>query len=332
MKNLKIIQNENLIHNINQFKSKQICAMVKSNAYGHGIKEIVKQIEDVVDLFGVVSVEEAKLVRNLTEKRILICAKTEEFSICKKNNFELIVDDELSLKNAVKSGLGESLHLKINCGMNRFGIKSTLNAKMINDFLETQKINLKSICTHFPYTQNKFSTQKHYESFLRIRSEITQNAPNCFGGSGIIKYPFEFDIIRLGIGMYGYGQKNLKPVMKIQSYVSKIFHTKKGDFVGYGKKYKSPCNATFAIVPVGYGDGLRRNLSGNFSVKINNKKFSSVGNICMDCFFVKVDETVKVGDSVEVLSNAEKFAKISNTISYEILTGFSTLRGQTMIN
>ena len=164
-----------------------------------------------------------------------------------------------------------------------------------------------------------------------MRANITQKCPICFGGSGIFDYDFNFDILRLGIGLYGYGNKNLKPVMSIKSYVCKIFYAKKGEFVGYGKKYRVAKDGFFAVVPVGYGDGLRRNLSGKFCVKIGGKIFRAVGNICMDAFFVKIDETVRVGDEVEIMENAQNFAKKCGTISYEILTGFSNFRGKTIV-
>ena len=82
---------------------------------------------------------------------------------------------------------------------------------------------------------------------------------------------------------------------------------------------------------MGYGDGLRRNMSGKFEVFINGKKRKTTGNICMDAFFVEVDESVSIGDEVVVMADAEYMAKKSETISYEILTGFSNFRGKTKI-
>jgi alanine racemase len=131
--------------------------------------------------------------------------------------------------------------------------------------------------------------------------------------------------------MYGYGRAGLLPIMRIESFVEKIFYASAGEHIGYGTKFEVKRDGFYAIVPVGYGDGLRRNLSGKFYVSINGIKYKSVGNICMDAFFVKVDKNVKVGDKVVVMENAEQFAKKINTISYEILTGFSNFRGKTEI-
>lgn len=331
MSNIKFINSGNLNKNIDKFSSKKICAMVKSNAYGHGLSTIVKLIEDKVDSFGVVNVSEGAKVRELTNKSIIVCSKVFDFMECKKQNLDFFVDDENSLLEAIKAGLKDHIHLKINCGMNRYGVKSVYNMKILNSIIAENEIKLKSISTHFPDTCDKRKTLKNYRFFQDLSREITQKSPICFGGSNIINYPFDFDILRLGIGMYGYGKDYLFPVMTICSSISKIFYAKRGEYIGYGEKYKVFKDSLFGIIPVGYGDGLRRNLSDKFKVLINGKEYKSVGNICMDTFFVKIDEEVKVGDKVEILSNAEKMASKTGTISYEILTGFSNFRGKTII-
>lgn len=331
MKNLKFISQSNLVDNVMHFKNKKICAMVKSNAYGHGLSDIVNILNDYVDYFGVVNVEEAIKVRRNSDKPILICSRVDDLKSCLKYGLEVIAEDENDLNTFYKAGLKDSCHLKINSGMNRFGLKSELSAKMVNEFLREKEIQLKSICSHFSMTESKRTTNLAYKRFVRLRSLISQDAMVCFGGGNIYNYPYNFDMVRVGIGLYGYGQKGVKPVLKIVSHVSKIFYAKKGEAIGYGQKYCLNKNGLFAVVPVGYGDGLRRNLSGNFCVMINGKKYSSVGNICMDAFFVKVDKNVKVGDEVIVMSDANYFAKKIDTIPYEILTGFSNFRGKTII-
>lgn len=331
MKNFKMISSKNLLENLSYFQTKKICAMVKSNAYGHGVEQIVNLIENKVDYFGVVNVEEGLAVRKLTKKPILICSKVTNYECCRKNKLEIMIDDESDLRNAVKCGLKNSLHLKINCGMNRFGVKSLFALRGIDNFLQTENIKLKSIYTHFPRTEDSKSTNESYQLFEKFRREVSQDTMVCFGGSGIFDYGFEFDMLRLGICLYGYNNKNLKPVMKIVSFVSKIFYAKRGEHIGYGNEYIVGKDSFFAVVPVGYGDGLRRNLSGNFRVTINGKTYQSVGNICMDAFFVKIDGSVGVGDKVEVMNDAEYFAKKLKTISYEVLTSFSCFRGETII-
>ena len=149
MKNLKLIYKENLFFNLSCFNSKKICAMVKANAYGHGLKDVVRLIDDKVDYFGVSNVDEGVEVRKISQKPILVCSKVFDFKKCRKHNLEVMIEDEVDIKKCLNNGLKENMHLKINCGMNRFGVGNVLNARIVNDLLEEKNITLKSIYTHF---------------------------------------------------------------------------------------------------------------------------------------------------------------------------------------
>ena len=271
------------------------------------------------------------LVRQLTSKPILITSKVENLQICFQNNFEIIFESLDMLEKAILAGLKNNLHLKIDSGMHRYGTNSVNELLKINQKLEQEKIKLCSISTHFSQTSNSDFTKNQYFKFLNLKKIITQNPPVCFGGSGVYDYDFEYDILRLGIGLYGYENKNLQKVMKIYSYISKIFFAKKGEFIGYNQAGLLHEDALIAVVPVGYGDGLRRGLCNNFSVEINGKEYFAIGNICMDCFFVVVDTNIHEGDLVCVFNDVQKFAKTLNTNSYEVLTGFSNFRGDSVI-
>ncbi len=320
MENFKYLNLDALMYNLACYQSKKVILMVKSNAYGHGIKEIVSLTSAYVDAFGVVSEHEAEVVRNFCDKRIIIFAPATNLNACR--DFEIIVDNEEDLRKAIDFGC--KIHLAINVGMNRFGTKSEIVLKSMNHILS--EVDLKSIYTHFPDTSDPARTKRQYERFCDLRNLISHPAPVCFGGSGIYNYPFSYDAIRLGIGAYGY-EKNRMPVMSIVSHITKIFYAKSGEYIGYGKKYRVKKAGFFGVVNVGYGDGLMRTLSQKFSVEINGKKFEAVGNICMDAFFVKIDKSVSVGDEVLVMSDASYLAKRAKTIPYEILTNFSNLRG-----
>lgn len=331
MENLKIINKSSLINNLMFFRSKKICAMVKANGYGHGLKEIVSILQDKVEYFGVVNLDEALQIRKICNTPILLCSKVFDFEMCRRNNIEVMIENERDLKSCVEFGLKDSCHLKVNSGMNRFGVKGEFNLRFLNKYLEENKIKLKSIYTHFSSSENYRQTIKEYTNFMKMRSEIVQNPPVCFGGSGMICYPFKFDMIRVGIGLYGYGNEKLLPVMRVESFVLKVFYAYAGEYIGYGKEYKVKKSGFFAVVSLGYGDGLNRNLSEKLEVIINERKYKLVGKICMDAFFIEADESVKILDRVIVMFNAEEMAKKCNSISYEILTNFSNLRGKTKI-
>ena len=329
MENVKEICIENLFENLKVFSKKKVCAMVKANAYGHGLNEIVTLLSDRVEMFGVANEKEGALVRKFTDKKIVVVGKTNNFELCRKHNLQVVVENESDICKALDKGL--LCHLKIDCGMNRLGAKSQFELKLLNRFLEDNNVKLESISTHFPNTANKTQTKKNYQRFLSLRKNISQKTPVSFGGSGIIDYDFEFDIIRAGIGLYGYERGGLLPVLKIKSFVEKVFYVKAGENIGYGMGYRAKSGGFYGIVPVGYADGLKRGLSGRFCVLIDGKKYSAVGNICMDCFFVKLDKSVGVGQTVIVMQDANEFAKKLNTISYEVLTGFSNFRGKTKV-
>lgn len=331
MKNYKVINSHNLLHNLSQFNSKKVCAMVKANAYGHGVQEVVSILNDKVDCFGVANEVEGSIVRKNTQKPIIVVGKAQDYMLCRKHNLEIMVESLDGLKLAQKHHLEKHCHLKINCGMNRFGVKSIDQMQKIDRFLESNHIKLKSVFTHFSDTANAQKTKDQYQRFLMLKSAISQDTQVCFGGSGIIGYPLDFQMIRVGIGLYGYESENLLPVMKIVSFVSKIFVATRGEYIGYGDKFLVKDDGFYAVVPVGYADGLKRSLAENFCVEIKGKMYRSVGNICMDVFFVMVDESVHENDEVIVMSDAGQFAEKCKTISYEILTGFSSFRGETKI-
>ena len=326
MENFKYLDIDALKHNLSCYSSKNICLMVKANAYGHGIQEIVKFSSRYVDAFGVVNIKEALFVRTLTKKRIIIFAPVKNYKLCRENNIEFIIENEDELRKAIIDKCTHLLHLAINTGMNRFGTKSEIVLKSISNILKENNIELKSIYTHFSDTNDRKRTKKQYNKFCKLKEHIINTCPVCFGGSGIYGYNFNFDMLRLGIGAYGYEPNKLK-VMTIASHIIKKFYAKKGEYIGYGKKYQVQKNGFFGVVQIGYGDGLTRTLSQKFTVSINGKKYKSVGNICMDAFFVKIDENVNVGDEVVVLRDASYLAKKAKTITYEILTNFSNLRG-----
>ncbi len=331
MNNFKVLDLDALLHNLSHFKEKKICAMLKANAYGHGIKEIATHIAPHVCAFGVVNIEEGKEIRKICDKSVIVCSKVFDFKACKKYGLEVMIENEDDARACVKSGLLDGMHLKINCGMNRFGNSSPLSLKMLNGYLLEKDIKLKSIYTHFPRTATKHQVRSCYKKFEELKKEITQSPLVSFGGSEIYGHNLNYDILRLGLGLYGYGAPSLLPVMKINSTVLKVFYAHKGEYIGYGKNFRVSKDGLFAVVGMGYADGLRRNLSGKTTVSINGRKYKIVGNICMDCFFVEADEKVAVGDEVCVMDNAETHAKILKTIPYEILTGFNNMRGKTIL-
>ena len=149
--------------------------------------------------------------------------------------------------------------------------------------------------------------------------------------SGIFNYPeCEFDMIRAGIGLYGYNNhlnKKLIPVHSLKSVISQIIEAKKGDSVGYNRSFICKENTSVGVIPLGHADGVSRSFAKKAHVIINGSKAKVIGNICMDVFMVNLNGVnAKEGDEVIIFdsnNNAEYFAKSVETISYEILTNLS---------
>ena len=152
--------------------------------------------------------------------------------------------------------------------------------------------------------------------------------------SGILNYPeAHFNMVRSGIGLYGFGNsekenKNLKPIAVLKSVISQIHKIEKGETVGYNMAYISDSFQKTATIPIGHADGIGRQYgNGKGFVTINGQKAVIIGNVCMDMIMVNITSIdCKEGDEViifDVSSTAENLAKTTNTISYEIITAIS---------
>ena len=150
--------------------------------------------------------------------------------------------------------------------------------------------------------------------------------------SGILNFTeCEFDMVRAGIGLYGYNNhlnNDLIPVHTLKSIISQIIEAKKGDSIGYNRSHICRENTKIGIIPLGHADGISRSFANKASVIIKGEKAKLIGNICMDVFMVNLNGiNAEEGDEVIVFdkrNNAENFAKSAETISYEILTNLST--------
>lgn len=319
--NEKVIDYQSIKKNLKAFSSKKLCVMVKANAYGLGMKEICEFLKNKVDFFGVASYDEAVKVRELINTPILIATTQRDIQKCKEHGFHFIVDNFLDLELSKQCEALNLVHIKLNTGMNRYGFdcEDKHVIKKLKLALKNQKIA--GICTHFYNLSDKKTTKKQYLKFRKIKKFLNVDCITHFGGSGVINYDFDYDMIRVGIGIY----QNPNQVLRIYSHIEKINTYSRGE-LGYEGKFKITKDTKIAILPIGYADGLLRSFSG-LSVKINGKDCKIVGQICMDCCFVDVTKiNCKVGDKVSVLPDLKKASLHTKLTEYEILTGFSKIR------
>lgn len=336
------ISRENLLHNLQMVKQTSghdICVMVKANAYGHGLKEIVSILTEKIDYFGVSNQTEALLARQYTDKDIIIFGKCEDYITCMQENISFALfsysDAVRIVKLAKENSLTPKFHLCLNTGMNRYGIRKIAELKKIIKLLKYNGMSLAGIYTHFSsLTTDKDYTLRQKNKFYKFIKYL----PNSWhtlkhvGGGNSIFEDITCDMNRVGLEVYGYGNSQVLPVMRVESEIVDIVKVEKNEHIGYLCGFTATSDMTIATIPLGYGDGLPRKLSNKLQIEINGKQVKNVGNICMDAFMADVSKLdCKIGDRVTILSNASTLAPLIESTEYEVLTNFSKFRGERII-
>lgn len=335
---------EAILHNLQVAKKqaphKTIIPVIKANGYGHGAVKIMKYLfEKGYDYFAVSTLEEAIELRKVNaEIHILMMGPIlpSDLALAFKYKIEITLYDSMIIEEVLSSSYDLICHVKVDTGMHRYGLTDESSIiQMILKLQNSKHIDLKGVYTHF-------ATADQDEKFYRIQVErfhqiiqklrVKPKMIHMSNSSSTLKY--EKDVndtthVRYGISLYGLSLDNkhydLMPAMKLKTKIITLKHLKSGECVGYGQTYCAHQDETIGILPIGYADGfLRRNKNGD--VEIRHKRYSLVGNICMDACFVKVDETIKVGDVVTLfggLITTDEVAKRNQTINYEIVTSIS---------
>ena len=341
--------------NFDYFKSKlhkttKVLIVVKAFGYGSSSVKIAKYLETKVAYFAVAYLDEGIALRNAGIKTPILVLHPQ------KNNFKKIIEYNLepniyslALLNyftevAKKLNLQNyPIHLKFNTGLNRLGFTEN-NISEISSIVNNQEtIIIQSVFSHIAASEDlneREFTLQQITKFNTISSTLIQQLKNTpfkhmLNTSGILNYASEaqFDMVRLGIGLYGFGNeesqtKNLKNVLNLKSVISQIHTIEEGETVGYNRAFKATSTIKTATIPIGHADGVSRQLGNGIGyVYINNKKAPIVGNVCMDMIMVNISEiNCSEGDEVLIYKNQqhiEALAKAINTISYELLTAIS---------
>lgn len=317
-----------------KFSNYEYCfAVVKADCYGHGLQAIQPMLDAGCNYLAVATLDEALEVRKLHSETPILCLGIIPYSglgTAKQNNITVTISSLDYIQNAPTGSLdGLKTHLKLNTGMNRLGIN---NAK---ELVESYNLldNVEGIYTHIYDATNREHTNEQFARF----SELAHSLPlknikiiHTSASEATLYYPKPdfVNACRLGIVMYGFyapEDYNLQSTFSLKSEVVQINTLQPGESLGYGGVFIAEEEAKIAVVPIGYADGIIRKNKGR-AVYINNQAYEIVGNICMDMLFVKIDNTVKVGDTVERLRNnkhIEEIAKHLDTIPYEILCSVS---------
>lgn len=349
-----IISKSNLIHNLNFLKSRiderKIIGVVKANAYGHGAAEIGKiLLENGVYALAVAYSEEGIVLRKagITAPIFVLVQQAEEdIDDIIRYNLQPAVGSiefckQLSAKS-INNNTVTKVHLFVDTGMNRDGVSPHQAVEFMQKTKNLKGIQFEGILTHYSSSviDNDYS---HYQldAFANILRQLIDNGftfelIHSASSSAMINYKETFyDAVRVGIALYGYApderikyKYDLKPILSLKSNVVLVRRIKQGDSVSYNRMFIAPQDTNIATVPIGYGDGYFKTLSGKAECIINNKKYPIVGAICMDELMVNVfDDDIKEGDEVILIGKSEDceitaydLANQIGTIPYEITT------------
>ena len=332
----KIIDSKVLKQNYKSLKTKSncnICAVVKADAYGHGIRQVVMSLDEC-DFFAVQNVVEGVKVRKVNKKaKVLVLGYCSDYYLAGLNNLSIMVDSLTKLKEIAKLNQKFCVHLKINTGMNRFGFNDINEFKKVLKIIkQLGNIEIEGLFTHCFCCENEQITKnqlKIFKKHIKICHNFGFYPIIHVGGSKMVNYKLNFvDYVRCGLGLYGYGFCFVKPAMKIQSPIIKITNIKKGEFVGYDCNFVATKDMTIGLVPFGYADGF----VNQKEVTYKNTKLKVVGKICMDMFMVDLSNLdAKVGDMVTVFEDATKWVKNSGKSEYQILTSLISARAENIV-
>ena len=324
----------------------KICAVVKSDAYGLGVKNICPIITDEVDYYAVVCVKEAMELRLIDPVKpilILSVCNLDYINWCANNNVEISIStlEEVRYINKYLDGMIK-VHIKINSGMNRYGVKSiTILRQILKEIRKSQKIIVVGAYTHFATkAENLDFIDVQYEKFIKMIKEIKVKDLLVHCANSYVATTDKLklcNMVRVGFSMYSdhYDRLKINNVLSINARLIAINNVSKGESVGYDRTFVAKRKSKIGIVSVGYNDGFARNLSNNFKVLINGQFVNVVGNVCMDCFMVDLtdisgcfigSEVVILGVSGDKEITLEDYAKALNFSPYEVLTGFKTRR------
>lgn len=334
--------------------SVKLWAVVKSNAYGHGLVLFSKLADRLgVDGFCVDSVIEGLKLREAgITKPVLVLGPTlfpNLFAEAATHDITITVSNFETLKLLLKSKQRPKFHLKIDTGMHRQGFYLEQLPAVIRE-VKSQKSNVKTLLiglyTHFAsakdinyptFTDEQFAK---FQKAVRILAKAGYKniVRHCAAtGAAIINPKYHLDVVRIGIGLYGLwpsreleiqlgSRLKLQPVLSWHSLVSEVKDIRAGDYIGYDLTERATQKSKIAVVPIGYWHGFDRGLSGIGEVMIRGRRCRVLGRVSMDLIVVDAGGIdCRVGDRVVLLGNAADMALKIGTTPYEIITRINPL-------
>ncbi len=321
---------KNLINPSSNFMS-----VIKSDAYGHHLESIVKDIDDLSDGYGVVRADEAIKIRMLSKKKILLMQgvyNDKDYKLARENNFDIVVHNSDQFNLIKKYNNFENLWFKVNTGMNRLGFDIDDFLKIYNEYLTNTKFTL---MTHLASSNDPkaISNEKQFSLFESLRSKLHADVSLSIANTGcIMNFPEKsYDWVRCGIGIYGgyLNDTNIKTAMTLRSPIINLRTISKGEGVGYDGRAIADKEMKIASVYLGYADGLPVGIKDGTKVLINGNEAQIFGKVSMDLTTIDVTnlKECSVGDWCEFFSPdlpISNIAKSNDLISYYLMTSIKS--------
>ncbi|HLA94576.1 MAG TPA: alanine racemase [Pyrinomonadaceae bacterium] len=342
-------------HSTKEFVGKEIeyMAVVKANAYGHGAVQCAKRLEaEGVDWFAVALPEEGIELREAGSQKPILCLggfwPGQERLLLKHDLTPVVFNiEQAEILNAAAKALElkAPIHIKIDTGMGRLGIRFDELADFAARLSELKNLEVEGLMTHFAVA-DKLSQNE----FTNLQMARFGEAVSIFHGHGFrpkyldmanspgaVAHPLSrATMVRLGGVLYGLGgdvlpaeieKPELKPVLSLHSAISMLKNVPMGETLGYGRTFQTKRDSIIATIPIGYHDGVSRSLSNKGRVIVNGKFAPIVGRVSMDWAIIDVTDIpdAKIGDTVTLIGKqgesdilAEDIAALIDTISYEV--------------
>lgn len=352
-RNYARINLNNILHNYKLVQTlstaKEVLAVVKADAYGHGAIEVAKILEKHgCHYFAVASLHEAVELREANVKgNILIFGKTTPKNTALLHKYDLIqtVDSLEYARILNEYGKKIRIHVNIDTGMSRFGIylHETYDLDKVKSILlkinNLSNLNFEGLYTHFADADGRSTdfTEKQFNLFNALKTNLEKTKLNNIiyhssnSAASIAYQNYSMDMVRLGIAMYGYPpvntDKQFLPAMSLFAKVTSLREIKPNDTVSYGRTYSPKDKERIATIAIGYADGYNRLLSNNDYLIYKGQKLEVIGRVCMDLIMVKTHNIdISIGSEVEIFGENKpllEMCKTLNTIPYELLCNVS---------
>lgn len=340
----------------------RLMAIVKADAYGHGAVEVARAATaSGATYLGVATLNEGIELRQagFTQPILMLAQPPEEAVplLLFHQIMPAVYTHEFAIAYAECAdlhGIKAPFHLAVNTGMNRIGVRHDQVVDFLRQIGFHRALKLEGCFTHFA-TADSMETldwERQMNRFWEAMASIEQAGMNpgivhCDNSASIYRYPkTHFDMVRLGIAMYGYQPApdthkfiELRPAMSVHARITNVMTVPMSEGVSYGMNYRSPGSVKICTVPLGYADGLQRLLSGKIDFAYQDRAVRQVGNICMDQCMFEVDMRTRaghrtldpqIGDEVLIAGShklvdcsIETMARRASTIEHEITIGFS---------